>query len=64
MDRQRERSPGEVEVNNAFAIAGSLAQDLVPDSADQVAILYSYLILSCLCSVTCLVVIAYSHMRH
>lgn len=43
--RERESSPGEAEVSNAFAIAGSLAHDLVPDSADQVA---SYLIVSCL----------------
>ena len=35
--RERESSPGEAEVGNAFAIAGSLARDLVPDSADQVA---------------------------
>ena len=41
--RERESSPEETEVSNAFAIAGSLAHDLVPDSADQVA---SYLIVS------------------
>ena len=33
---ERQHSPGEEEVGNAFAVAGSLAQDLVPDSADQV----------------------------
>ena len=43
LDRERESSPGEAEVSNAFAIAGSLARDLVPDSADQVA---SYLLVS------------------
>ena len=42
-ERERESSPGEAEVSNAFAIAGSLAHDLVPDSADQVA---SYLTVS------------------
>lgn len=43
-EREREGTPGEVEVNNAFAVAGSLAQDLVPDSADQVNVLYSHIL--------------------
>lgn len=41
---EREGTPGEVEVSNAFAVAGSLAHDLVPDSADQVIILYSHIL--------------------
>ena len=32
----REGSPGDEAVGNAFAIAGALADDLVPDSAEQV----------------------------
>ena len=34
----REDTPGDAEVSNAFAVAGSLAHDLVPDSADQVTL--------------------------
>lgn len=35
-EQQREGSPGEDAVDEAFAAAGSLVNDLVPDSADQV----------------------------
>ena len=40
---EREGTPGEEEVSNAFAVAGSLAHDLVPDSADQVTLLWHFL---------------------
>ena len=39
MEREKEGSPQEAAVSNAFAIAGALAHDLVPDSAEQVAIM-------------------------
>ena len=39
LERGREGSPEEAAVSNAFATAGALVHDLVPDSAEQVAIM-------------------------
>lgn len=39
LKRGQEGNPEEAAVSNAFAVAGALAHDLVPDSAEQVAIM-------------------------
>ena len=48
----RENSPDEAAVDQAFAMAGCLARDLVPDSADQASMHFLHSILASFCLLT------------